>query len=157
MFWKEGDDLRLDRVVLFMLDVFNGIWRAARVRYLPLNALDSEGRRRFMRTTTRKRTDDALVQAVTYRVANADFSHGFVECLQDFKEVADETMASVSAWKKSESLFSSTVATLVSAHVLDIRDRHDGNMGLTHNRLANIDFGWTRRPDFCLPTSLREL
>ena len=81
----------------------------------------------------------------------------------DFKEAADETLAKVTGWRKSESLFSSTVAALVSAYVLDMRDRHDGNIGLSANRLAHIDFGWTkRRPDFdtgdfCLPTSLREL
>ena len=53
---------------------------------------------------------------------------------------------------------------IVSGHVLDMRDRHDGNIGMvSNNRLANIDFGWTKRgppfdtAPFCIPAQLREL
>ena len=81
VFWKEGDDLRLDRVVLFMLDVFNGIWREACVRYLPRVALEAQRGALGRVSTARAADDHGVVQAVTYRIANADFSHGFVECL----------------------------------------------------------------------------
>ena len=90
VFWKEGDDLRLDRVVLFMLDVFNGIWQAEQVRYGLQHVMATPTSRSALpRTCTTKKYDDAIVQAVTYRVANAGLRHGFVECLLDFKELKE--------------------------------------------------------------------
>ena len=154
VFWKEGDDLRLDRAVLFMLDVFNGVWRAADCRYDLGAAIGAKtSMHDLSRCTSHAR--DQVVQAATYRVCSADLLHGFVECLPEFREIGQ---LKPEDWKQDASLFSSSVGAIVSAFLVDMRDRHDGNMGLiSNNRLANIDFGWVKRcplldtGDFAVP------
>jgi len=48
-----------------------------------------------------------------------------------------------SDWRATNEMVPSAVATFIGAYVLNIRDRHKGNMVVVDGRkLANIDFGW---------------
>ena len=131
---KSGDDLRQDQLVLGMLQLFNKIWREEGVSYITYGQ------------------DHVPVQHPVYQVCTVGCNHGFVEMLQDSVPVdaiqEGETRAN-NGWRNSKTIYPSAVATFIGAYVLNIRDRHKGNMVVTGGvRLANIGTSATA-PFFC--------
>jgi len=124
---KSGDDLRQDQLVLGMLQLFNKIWREEGVSYITYGQ------------------DHVPVQHPVYQVCTVGCNHGFVEMLQDSVPVdaiqEGDTRAN-NGWRNSSTIYPSAVATFIGAYVLNIRDRHKGNMVVTgaglYKRLANI-------------------
>jgi hypothetical protein len=118
-----------------MLELFNEIWRAEGVCH----------------TTPSGR--QLVVEHPVYQVATVEglingrkqvMKGGFIEPLPDFHSVSDIEKGAEHglAWKPSAELIPSTVATFVGAFVVDLRDRHKDNFGLSGRKLGNIDFGW---------------
>ena len=108
------------------------------------------------------------VQHPIYQVATVGNQHGFVEMLQDSTPVdaidESESSRANNGWRASNTIYPSAVATFIGAYVLNIRDRHKGNMVVTGGvRLANIDFGWLEEGPkidtgkFPIPNGLRFL
>ena len=73
------------------------------------------------------------MQHPIYQVCTVGCNHGFVEMLQDAVPVdaiqEGETRAN-NGWRSSNTIYPSAVATFVGAYVLNIRDRHKGNVRL---------------------------
>jgi hypothetical protein len=129
---KEGDDLRQDQVVLSMLEVFNGLWEEAGVMH------NWDGGRE-------------LVQAPTYPVATVGTSNGFVGMLENSvpcDDIVEINSRGENGWKASPTIIPSSVAAFIVIFALNIKDRHKGNMVVTNDRLANIDFGWLEEGPF---------
>jgi hypothetical protein len=86
------------------------------------------------------------VEAPIYRVATCGFNNGFVEMLPNSVPVDDISVhpkRSENGWKQTNEILPSSVAGFMLIYLLDIRDRHQGNMVVTdQKRFANIDFGW---------------
>eukprot|EP01047_Picozoa_sp_COSAG01_P096948 COSAG01_NODE_27355_length_687_cov_3113.469388_2_plen_142_part_01 len=86
------------------------------------------------------------VEHPIYAVATVGPTKGLVEMLPDSVPVEDvpvDESRAKSGWRPSNEITPSAVATFIGAYVLNIRDRHKGNMVITGGkRLANIDFGW---------------
>jgi phosphatidylinositol kinase/protein kinase (PI-3 family) len=122
---KTGDDLRQDQAVLSMLEVFNKIWEDTGVMHTAVG------------------NDRVLVKAPTYRVAAVGNSHGFVEMLPDSlpcDEIVEKASRSENGWKASPEIIPSSVSAFIVIFVLNIKDRHKGNMVVTGGtQLANID------------------
>merc|ERR1711871_1352505 len=146
---KSGDDLRQDQLVLGMLQLFNKIWREEGVCYITYGQ------------------DHVPVQHPVYQVCTVGCKDGFVEMLQDavpVDAIQDGDTRANNGWRNSNTIYPSAVATFIGAYVLNIRDRHKGNMVVTAGvRLANIDFGWLEEGPkidtgkFPIPNGLRFL
>eukprot|EP01049_Picozoa_sp_SAG25_P004330 SAG25_NODE_270_length_10627_cov_13.114267_4_plen_1341_part_00 len=125
---KDGDDLRQDQLVLTMIQLFNQLW------------LDNG----VMHTTSEEVR--VPVAAPVYRVIAAGTDKGFVEMLPNSKPVDDIKAAKKlcdNEWRPHNDMVPSSVACFVIQYVLNIGDRHTGNMVVTGGtKLANIDFGW---------------
>ena len=125
---KYGDDLRQDQLVLSMFALFNQIWREVGAMH---------------NTFTGTRVH---AEAPIYRVARCGYERGFVEMLPDSEPVDDiaaNPRRGENGWKQSNEIVPSAVAGFMLIYLLNIRDRHQGNMVVTGgNRFANIDFGW---------------
>lgn len=123
-----------DQVVLGMLRLFNSIWAREGV----MHTLPGGGQ--------------VAVHAPLYRCMTCSISSGFVEMLPRSTPVEDIPVAKTRAdngWRCSNDLIPTAVAGFISTWVLDLRDRHQGNMVLTETgsgpapvSFANIDFGW---------------
>eukprot|EP01046_Picozoa_sp_COSAG06_P076611 COSAG06_NODE_24525_length_660_cov_0.771836_1_plen_129_part_00 len=121
---KSGDDLRQDQLVLGMLQQFNKIWHEEGVCHFTYGQ------------------EHVPVQHPFYQFCTVGNMHGFVEMLQDPMPVdaiqEGDTRAN-NGWRRSNTIYPSAVATFIGAYVLNIRDRHKGNMVVTGGvRLANI-------------------
>jgi hypothetical protein len=162
---KVGDDLRTDQAVLKTLELFNTLWEEHGVTHrvepheLDVYAGVAPGAGRTDAAAAAAAAADAdaagtyllPVQCPLYRVAAVPgHQSGFVEMLpssvpvEELQEVDDVGRNGLKAVEQM--LLPTAVAAFVSGYVLEIGDRHKGNMVVTglspDKRFANVDFGW---------------
>jgi len=156
---KEGDDLRYDQLILIVLRALNYIWEKENVR----------------NSQTLTRSIDDVVHNLIYKVDPVNSRMGYIRLLPDAVPVEEirgtlpwrldlifGIQQADNQWPVSSELYNSAVATFVAGYIFQLGDRHQGNMMLSGEQLANIDFGYIagEKPfpdtsDFPIPRGLR--
>ncbi|CAD2214842.1 Phosphatidylinositol 3- and 4-kinase, putative [Angomonas deanei] len=132
MIIKAGDDLRQEELALQLISVFDSIWQEAglTVQTYPYIALPTNYDSGLLEVVEESNSMDGIKKACNVATIDTFYSSAFGSSPDTFSNAQRNFTESVAAYS-------------VISYLLQIKDRHNGNLMITREgRLVHIDFGF---------------
>ncbi|RCK65209.1 Phosphatidylinositol 4-kinase PIK1a [Candida viswanathii] len=143
---KNGDDLPQEAFACQLITMISNIWKKHNVKYWTkrMKILITSANAGLVETITNAMSIHSIKKSLTeLSIANGENSKGRIFTLQDYFQKLYGAPGSSKYTRAQENFARSLASYSIICYVLQIKDRHNGNIMLDHEgHLIHIDFGF---------------